>query len=140
MDQSARGPGLQAWPSATSWSRWLVGTCSWSKVTTVAAIGPPAEGLEVAVVAHLRRRNDLGSGGVARLREQPERYAEPHRRLLHHPGQLAGTDDADDGSLHGRQTSARAPGASQTPRLGRRAGRLGDRAPPLVASAGRHVT
>ena len=98
---SAPGPGRQAIPAASSASRWPVGTCSWSKVTTAQPSRPVPEYVEVGVVADGDVGDDLRGRRVCRLGEQAQRDAEGDRGLLEHPGQLARADDADDRGFHG---------------------------------------
>ena len=92
----APGPGRAAMPSAASASRRPVGTCSWSNVTT-AQPSAHAAASRVGVVADLGVGDDLGRRPVGGLGEQPQRDTQGDRRLLHHPGELAGADDTDHG-------------------------------------------
>ena len=66
----------------------------------VAALREPAQGLQVALVAHLDVRHDLRGtvGGLPGQHAQPD--AQPDRRRSHHPSQLSTSDDADDGEAH----------------------------------------
>ena len=62
----------------------------------VAAGGEGADRLGVGVVAHGDVMHHGGRGHVGPLGEQPDLDAQPDRRRVHHPGQLAAADDADD--------------------------------------------
>ena len=73
-------------PSASSARRCSVGTCSWSKVTTVAPSATPAERGEVAVVAEDDVGGDEGGRVVRVGREHPQRLAERDRRLVRSSG------------------------------------------------------
>ena len=97
----AAGPGRVATPSAASASRCPVGTCSWSNVTTAHGLAQCRSVVEVGVVADLDVGDDLGRRSVGGLGEQPQRHAEPDRRLLHHPGQLTRAHDSDHRGFHG---------------------------------------
>ena len=67
-------------PSSSSACRCSVGTCSWSKVTTAAAVGDLAQRVEVAVVADEVVGDHLGGGDALGLGEQAQREAERDRR------------------------------------------------------------
>ena len=51
---------------------------------------------QVVDVADRDIRHDLGGGGVGRLGEQAEPYAEGDASLVRHPGELPTTDHPDD--------------------------------------------
>ena len=61
----------------------------------VAAGGEGAYGLGVGVVPHRDVVHDRGRRDVRALGQQPDVDAQPDRRRVHHPGQLAAADDAD---------------------------------------------
>jgi hypothetical protein len=73
----------------------------------LAAAGDPGQRVEVAVVADLVVRDDLGRRDAFGLRQQPQRDAEGRRGLGHHPRQLPAADHGDGrgAGSHGRQRS-----------------------------------
>ena len=67
----------------------------------VARGGEGPHGLEVGVVPDRGAGHDERRGGALALGEDRELDAELDRRALHHPGELAAADDADDGESTG---------------------------------------
>ena len=96
-----------------------MGTCSWSKVSTVAPSASPAQRRR----DRGGRRADVGGdqrGGFVRAGgEHPQRLAERDGRLVGHPGQLAAADHGDDGQagagIEARHDGPEASGAAVAP-------------------------
>ena len=64
------------------------------------ALGEGAHGVGVGVVPHPGVADHLGGAVVGVGGQQPQPHAEPDRRLLHHPRQLAAAHDG-----HGREAA-----------------------------------
>ena len=121
-------------PASSSACRCSVGTCSWSKVTTRAAVGDRAQRVEVAVVADDVVGDHLGGGdALAPRRAAAAGCPRAIGGLGHHPGQLAA---ADDGERWGAAARARGHGLVTRSSRGRSVDGAGGSA-PRSRSAGR---
>ena len=73
------------------------------------------DGIGVGVRADRRAGHDEGGAGVGGLGEDAQRDAELGRRAGAHPGELAATDDADDGEPSGGAAWGGHPARIATP-------------------------
>jgi hypothetical protein len=66
----------------------------------IAALGEPAECLQIAVIPEDDIRDHLRGRIVRSLGEHPKANAESDRRRRRHPGELPGADDPNDDFGH----------------------------------------